>query len=57
MGSPPAEESMIMSLKGVQALMPKVRTIRMLGSAALMDPKHKKYLIMRNVVMLIRKKE
>jgi myo-inositol-1(or 4)-monophosphatase len=36
MGSPPAEESMIMSLKGVQALMPKVRTIRMLGSAALM---------------------
>lgn len=36
MGSPPAEESMVMSLKGVQALMPKVRTIRMLGSAALM---------------------
>jgi myo-inositol-1(or 4)-monophosphatase len=36
MGSPPAEESMEMSLKGVQALMPKVRTIRMLGSAALM---------------------
>jgi myo-inositol-1(or 4)-monophosphatase len=27
---------MVMSLKGVQALMPKVRTIRMLGSAALM---------------------
>ena len=36
MGSPPAEESMRMSLKGVKALMPKVRTIRMLGSAALM---------------------
>ena len=36
MGSPPAEESMLMSLKGVKALMPKVRTIRMLGSAALM---------------------
>jgi myo-inositol-1(or 4)-monophosphatase len=36
MGSPPATESMEMSLKGVAALMPKVRTIRMLGSAALM---------------------
>lgn len=36
MGSPPAEESMAMSLRGVQALMPKVRTIRMIGSAALM---------------------
>jgi myo-inositol-1(or 4)-monophosphatase len=36
MGSPPAEESMEMSLKGVQALMPVCRTIRMLGSAALM---------------------
>ncbi len=36
MGSPPAEESMAMSLVGVQALMPKVRTIRMLGSAAIM---------------------
>jgi myo-inositol-1(or 4)-monophosphatase len=36
MGSPPAEESMQMSLKGIQALMPKVRTIRMLGSAAVM---------------------
>jgi myo-inositol-1(or 4)-monophosphatase len=36
MGSPPAVESMQMSLKGVQALMPVVRTIRMLGSAALM---------------------
>jgi myo-inositol-1(or 4)-monophosphatase len=36
MGSPPAEESMNMSLKGIQALMPKVRTIRMLGSAAIM---------------------
>ena len=36
MGSPPAVESMNASLKGVQALMPKCRTIRMLGSAALM---------------------
>lgn len=36
MGSPPGEESMRMSLKGIEALMPKVRTIRMLGSAALM---------------------
>lgn len=36
MGSPPAIESLQMSLKGVAALMPKVRTIRMLGSAALM---------------------
>jgi myo-inositol-1(or 4)-monophosphatase len=36
MGSPPATESMAMSLKGVAALMPQVRTIRMLGSAALM---------------------
>jgi myo-inositol-1(or 4)-monophosphatase len=36
MGSPPATESMNMSLKGIVALMPKVRTIRMLGSAALM---------------------
>jgi myo-inositol-1(or 4)-monophosphatase len=36
MGSPPAEESMEMSLRGIQALMPKCRTIRMLGSAALM---------------------
>ncbi|KAG7353791.1 inositol monophosphatase/fructose-1,6-bisphosphatase family protein [Nitzschia inconspicua] len=36
MGSPPGEESMQMSLKGIQALMPKVRTIRMLGSAAIM---------------------
>lgn len=36
MGSPPAEESMKMSLLGVKALMPKVRTIRMLGSAAIM---------------------
>ena len=36
MGSPPAEESMQMSLKALPALMPKVRTIRMLGSAALM---------------------
>ncbi|KAL3909284.1 MAG: hypothetical protein SGARI_002675, partial [Bacillariaceae sp.] len=36
MGSPPGEDSMQMSLKGVHALMPKVRTIRMLGSAAIM---------------------
>jgi myo-inositol-1(or 4)-monophosphatase len=36
MGSPPAIESLQMSLKGITALMPKVRTIRMLGSAALM---------------------
>lgn len=36
MGSPPAEESMQMSIKGAMALMPKVRTLRMLGSAALM---------------------
>jgi myo-inositol-1(or 4)-monophosphatase len=36
MGSPPGIESLQMSLRGVAALMPKVRTIRMLGSAALM---------------------
>lgn len=36
MGSPPGEESMQMSLKGVEALMPKCRTIRMIGSAAIM---------------------
>jgi len=36
MGSPPGEESLEMSLRGVKALMLKVRTIRMLGSAALM---------------------
>mmetsp|Transcript_8243 Transcript_8243/g.12633 ORF Transcript_8243/g.12633 Transcript_8243/m.12633 type:complete len:330 (-) Transcript_8243:161-1150(-) len=36
MGSPPGAESLEMSLKGVKVLMPKVRTIRMLGSAALM---------------------
>lgn len=36
MGSPPGEESMQMSMAGVQALMPRVRTLRMLGSAALM---------------------
>ena len=36
MGSPPAEESMKMSLLSLPVLMPKVRTIRMLGSAALM---------------------
>jgi len=36
MGSPPAQESMEMSLKGIQELMPKCRTIRMLGSAAIM---------------------
>jgi myo-inositol-1(or 4)-monophosphatase len=36
MGSPPGIESLQMSLRGVAALMPKVCTIRMLGSAALM---------------------
>ena len=36
MGSPPGEESMEMSLRGVKALMPRVRTIRMIGSAAIM---------------------
>jgi len=36
MGSPPGEESLNMSLMGIKALMPEVRTIRMLGSAALM---------------------
>ena len=36
MGSPPAEESMQMSLRALPLLMPRVRTIRMLGSAALM---------------------
>jgi myo-inositol-1(or 4)-monophosphatase len=36
MGSPPGEESYQKSLVGIQFLMPKVRTIRMLGSAALM---------------------
>lgn len=36
MGSPPGEVSMDMSLKGIQTIMPLCRTIRMLGSAALM---------------------
>lgn len=36
MGSPPAEESMEMSMRGVQKLMPMVRSLRMIGSAALM---------------------
>lgn len=36
MGSPPAIESMQMSIVALPLLMPKVRTIRMLGSAALM---------------------
>ena len=36
MGSPPGEESLNMSLLGIKVLMPEVRTIRMLGSAALM---------------------
>lgn len=36
MGSPPAEESLEMSLRGIQKLMPVCRTIRMLGSAAIM---------------------
>lgn len=35
-GSPPAMNSMMPSLRGVNALMPQVRTIRMVGSAALM---------------------
>jgi len=36
MGSPPASESMKMSMLGATALMPKVRSLRMTGSAALM---------------------
>jgi myo-inositol-1(or 4)-monophosphatase len=36
MGSPPAKESMKMSLAALPVLMPKVWTIRMIGSAALM---------------------
>jgi myo-inositol-1(or 4)-monophosphatase len=36
MGAPPGEQSMRMSILGTAALMPKVRTLRMLGSAALM---------------------
>jgi myo-inositol-1(or 4)-monophosphatase len=36
MGSPPAIDSLTMSIRGLTALMPQVRTIRMLGSAALM---------------------
>ena len=36
MGSPPAEESMQMSLKALPVLMPRCRTIRMIGSAAIM---------------------
>jgi myo-inositol-1(or 4)-monophosphatase len=36
MGSPPANESMAMSLRALPVLMPRVRTIRMLGSAAIM---------------------
>lgn len=36
MGSPPGIKSMEASLQGIQTLMPKCRTIRMLGSAALM---------------------
>lgn len=36
MGSPPGAESLRASLKGVEALMPRCRTIRMLGSAAIM---------------------
>jgi len=36
MGSPPATESMQMSLAALPYLMPRVRTVRMLGSAALM---------------------
>jgi myo-inositol-1(or 4)-monophosphatase len=36
MGSPPGEESIEKSLLAIPALMPKVRTLRFLGSAALM---------------------
>ena len=36
MGTPPGEESVKMSITGVEVLMPQVRTIRMLGSAAIM---------------------
>lgn len=36
MGSPPGEESLAMSLRALPALMPKVRSIRMIGSAAIM---------------------
>lgn len=36
MGSPPAPTSLAMSLRALPVLMPHVRTIRMLGSAALM---------------------
>ena len=36
MGSPPGQESMEMSLRGIKVLMPQARTIRMLGSAAIM---------------------
>jgi len=36
MGSPPADESMKASMAGATALMPKVRSLRMTGSAALM---------------------
>ncbi len=36
MGSPPAEDSISMSLKGAEALMFVVHSLRMLGSAALM---------------------
>ena len=35
-GSPPGINSMVPSLRGVTALMPRVRTVRMIGSAALM---------------------
>mmetsp|Transcript_975 Transcript_975/g.2509 ORF Transcript_975/g.2509 Transcript_975/m.2509 type:complete len:168 (+) Transcript_975:222-725(+) len=36
MGSPPGEESMEMSIRGVVKLMPLARSLRMIGSAALM---------------------
>lgn len=36
MGSPPGEESLAMSLRALPVLMPKVRSIRMIGSAAIM---------------------
>jgi fructose-1,6-bisphosphatase/inositol monophosphatase family enzyme len=36
MGSPPGDESLAMSLRALPVLMPKVRSIRMIGSAAIM---------------------
>ncbi len=36
MGSPPGDESLAMSLRALPVLMPKVRSVRMIGSAAIM---------------------